>query len=109
MAGPISIKLNKTITINELAELVEKNWNEEKYGKASLVEFRDRPYIHLDGSDWFNVLAYPGRKKVTVQSLPENGQVILTSEGKKQMKMVNKEVLPKVAEGFREILSDILK
>ena len=41
--------------------------------------------------------------------MPANYQIAFTKEGKEQLKHVNKNVLPVIAEGFRELLADILK
>ncbi len=109
MAGPVSVKIKETMSMEELATLVNKGWNEEKYGKASLVEFRDKAYIGFTGSNWFTILAYPARKKVVIQSFPENAQIVMTKEGQKEMKQVNREIVPHIAEGFRELLGTRLR
>ncbi len=109
MAGPITIKLTETLTDEQLYQRVADGWNEEKYGKATIQEVNAKQYLGFPGSAWILALVYPGRKKVVIQSMPVNYQIAFTSEGKDQLKYVNKEVLPVIAEGFRELLADILK
>ena len=109
MAGPITIKLTQTLTDEQLFRRVTEGWNEKKYGKPQIKEVSSKQYIGFEGSAWISTLVYPGRKKIIVQSMPVNFQIAFTKEGKAQLKHVNKEVLPLIAEGFRELLSDILK
>lgn len=109
MAGPITIKLTETLTDEQLYRKVMEGWNETKYGKPQIKEVNSKQYLGFTGSAWISVLAYPGRNKVVVQSMPANFQIAFTKEGKAQLKHVNKDVLPVIAEGFRELLADIVK
>lgn len=109
MAGPITIKLTETLTDQQLFQRVTQGWNEEKYGKPQTIEVNSKKYLGFPGSAWISVLVDPGRNKIVVQSMPANFQIAFTKEGKAQLKHVNKEVLPVIAEGFRELLADILK
>lgn len=109
MAGPITIKLTETLTDEQLYRKVLEGWNEAKYGKPQITEVNSKQYLGFPGSPWISVLAYPGRNKVVVQSMPANFQIAFTKDGKAQLKHVNKDVLPVIAEGFRELLADILK
>jgi hypothetical protein len=109
MAGPITIKLTETLTDEQLFRRVSEGWNEAKYGKAQIKEVNSKQYMGFDGSAWISTLVYPGRKKIVIQSMPANFQIAFTKEGKSQLKHVNKNVLPMIAEGFRELLADILK
>jgi hypothetical protein len=109
MAGPITIKLTETLSEEQLYRRVTQGWNEAKYGKPQVKEVNSRQYTGFEGSPWISVLAYPGRNKIVIQSMPANFQIAFTKEGKKQLKHVNKDVLPVIAEGFRELLADILK
>lgn len=109
MAGPITIKLTETLTDEQLYRRVTAGWNEAKYGKPQFTEVNSRQYLGFPGSAWITTLVYPGRKKIVVQSMPMNAQVAFTKEGKEQIKHVNKNVLPVIAEGIRELLADILK
>jgi hypothetical protein len=109
MAGPITVKLTETLTDEQLYQRVIQGWNEEKYGKAQIKEVNSKQYLGFPGSTWISTLVYTGRNKVVIQSMPVNFQIAFTKEGKAQLKHVNKEVLPVIAQGFRELLADILK
>ncbi len=109
MAGPITVKLTETLTDEQLYQRVSQGWNDEKYGKPQITEVNAKQYLGFPGSAWISVLAYPARNKIMIQSMPANYQIAFTKEGKAQLKHVNKEVLPVIAEGFRELLADILK
>jgi hypothetical protein len=109
MAGPITIKLTETLTLEQLLRRVSAGWNEQKYGKPQIKEVNSKQYLGFPGSPWISTLVYPGRNKIVIQSMPANFSIAFTKEGKKQLKQVNKEVLPFLAQGFRELLADILK
>lgn len=109
MAGPITIKLTETLTDEQLFRRVTNGWNEAKYGKPQITEVNSKQYLGFPGSAWISTLVYPGRNKIVIQSMPANFQIAFTKEGKAQLKRVNKEVLPMIAEGFRELLTDILR
>ena len=109
MAGPITIKLTETLTDDELTRKVKEGWNEAKYGKPVTQEVNSKKYLGFQGTNWIGTLVYAGRNKIVIQSMPANFQVAFTKEGKAQLKQVNREVLPRIAEGFRELLADILK
>jgi len=109
MAGPITIKLTETLTEEQLARRVRDGWNEAKFGKPVTQEVNSVKYLGFQGTNWIGVLVRTGRKRVVVQSMPANFQVAFTKDGKAQLKHVNKEVLPVIAEGFRVLLADILK
>lgn len=109
MAGPITIKLTETLTDEQLLRRVSAGWNVAKYGKPQIKEVNSRQYLGFEGSPWISTLVYPGRNKIVIQSMPANFQIAFTKDGKAQLKHVNKEVLPVIAEGFRELLADILK
>ena len=109
MAGPITIKLTETLSDEQLFRRVTAGWDSEKYGKPQIVEVNTKQYLGFPGSDWITTLAYPARKKIIIQSMPANYQIAFSKEGKAQLKHVNKNVLPVIAEGFRQLLADILK
>ncbi len=109
MAGPITIKITEDLTYEELLARVKAGWDEKKYGKPQMQEVNSKKYLGFPGTPWIATLVYPGRKKIVVQSMPVNFQVAFTKEGKKQLKEVNREVLPVIAQGFRELLADILR
>lgn len=109
MAGPITIKLTQTLTNEELLLRVSEGWNEEKYGKPHVKEVNSKQYLGFDASPWISTLVDLGRNKIVIQAMPANFQIAFTKEGKAQLKHVNKNVLPVLAEGFRELLADILK
>lgn len=109
MAGPITIKLTETLTDEQLYQRVSEGWDEAKYGKPQITEVNSKQYLGFPGSAWISTLAYPARNKIVIQSMPANYQIAFTKEGKQQLKHVNKNVLPVIAEGFRELLADILK
>lgn len=109
MAGPITIKLTETLTDEQLFRRVTAGWDVEKYGKPQITEVNSKQYLGFPGSAWISTLVYPGRKKIVIQSMPANYQIAFSKEGKAQLKHVNRNVLPVIAEGFRELLADILK
>ena len=109
MAGPITIKLTEDLTYEELVQKVSAGWDEKKYGKPQMQEVNSKKYLGFPGMEWVIVLAYPGRKRIVVQSMPTSYQIAFSKEGQQQIKKVNRELLPVIAQGFRELLVDILK
>jgi len=109
MAGPITIKLTQPLTNEDLLRRIKNGWDEKKYGTPQTKEVNHKRYLGFPGTQWITTLVYAEKKKVVVQSMPVNFQVAFTKEGKAQLKYVNREVLPLIAQGMREILADILK
>lgn len=109
MAGPITIKLTQPLTNEDLLRRIKSGWDEKKYGAPQVKEVNHKRYLGFPGTDWVTVLVYAEKKKVVVQSMPVNFQVAFTKEGKIQVKSVNREILPLIAQGLRGVLTDILR
>ncbi len=101
-----SVKLKESMSMSDLLALVEERWDEEKYGKASLMSIHDKPLIGVEADPWYMVVFYTQRKKVCVQPLPHYSQMTVTREGQQSLKKVNKEILPHIYQGVEEILYD---
>lgn len=109
MAGPITIKLKQTISFEELVDLVRSGWDSKKYGEPNIQDVNGKRFLGFPGTEWISAIAYPGRKKIIVQAMPGHYTIVYTPDGKEQLKRVNREVVPVVAEGFRELMGDLLK
>jgi len=109
MAGPITIKLKEDVSYEDLIRRVQEGWDSAAYGEPRMSDINGKRYLGFPGTDMISAIAYPERKKVIVQALPYNYNVVYYKEGKEQLKKVNREVLPAIAEGLRTLLADIVK
>ena len=109
MPGPITIRLKENISYEDLIRRVQDSWDSAAYGEPRMSDINGKRYLGFPGTDWISAIAYPERKKVVVQAMPSNYNVVYSKEGREQLKTVNREVLPVIAGALREILADIAK
>lgn len=109
MAGPITIKLKEDVSYEDLIRRVQTGWDNAAFGEPRMQDINGKRYLAFPGTDWISAIAYPERKKVVVQAMPGNYNVVYSKEGREQLKKVNREVLPLIADGLRALLADIVK
>lgn len=109
MAGPITIKLKEDVSYEDLIRRVQAGWDSAAYGEPRMQDINGKRYLGFPGTDWISAIAYPERKKIIVQAMPGNYNVVYSKEGREQLKQVNREVLPRIAEALRVLFADVVK